>query len=168
MYLSMYVSKYIYRPQRSFLHVCVILSTGGGICLIACWDTRSRHPPRTRSRHPTLVRHPPEVRGRHPPDQEQTHPSPDQEQTATAAAGTHPTGVCSFCWNFSELQILWSLCSVDFHTFNIAIAYSNSTFCGAWTPSFCEFTQNFSKTSTPLECILVFHQFTIDFFSNFD
>ena len=36
-----------------------------------------------------------------------------------------------------------------FSHFNIAIAYSNSTFCGAWTPSFCEFTQNFSKTSTP-------------------
>ena len=27
-----------------------------------------------------------------------------------------------------------------FSYFNIAIAYSNSTFCGAWTPSFCEFT----------------------------
>ena len=36
-----------------------------------------------------------------------------------------------------------------FSHFNIAIAYSNSTFCGAWTPSFCEFTQIFSKTSTP-------------------
>ena len=24
-----------------------------------------------------------------------------------------------------------------FSHFNIAIAYSNSTFCGAWTPSFC-------------------------------
>ena len=36
-----------------------------------------------------------------------------------------------------------------FSHFNIAITYSNSTFCGAWTPSFCEFTQNFSKTSTP-------------------
>ena len=38
-----------------------------------------------------------------------------------------------------------------FSHFNIAIAYSNSTFCGAWTPSFCEFTQIFSKTSTPLQ-----------------
>ena len=36
-----------------------------------------------------------------------------------------------------------------FSHFYIAIAYSNSKFCGAWTPSFCEFTQNFSKTSTP-------------------
>ena len=32
-----------------------------------------------------------------------------------------------------------------FSHFNIAIAYSNSTFCGAWTPSFCEFTRKMSK-----------------------
>ena len=30
-------------------------------------------------------------------------------------------GVCSFCWNFSERQILWSLCSVDFHTFTLQL-----------------------------------------------
>ena len=49
-----------------------------------------------------------------------------------------------------------------FSHFNIAIAYSNSTFCGAWTPSFCEFTQNISKTSTPLHRtrgVLVFVKF---------
>ena len=44
-----------------------------------------------------------------------------------------------------------------FSHFNIAIAYSNSTFCGAWTPSFCEFTQIFSKTSTPLALIWSSH-----------
>ena len=27
--------------------------------------------------------------------------------------------------------------------------FLSSIFSGAWTPSFCEFTQNFSKTSTP-------------------
>ena len=37
-----------YRPQQSlakvmFLQVSVILSTGGGVCLSACWDTT--HPP---------------------------------------------------------------------------------------------------------------------------
>ena len=32
-----------------------------------------------------------------------------------------------------------------FSHFCIAIAYSNSTFCGAWTPSFCEFTGKLSK-----------------------
>ena len=39
----------IYRPQRSwgkvmFLHVSVILFTGGGVCPIACWDTPSLRP----------------------------------------------------------------------------------------------------------------------------
>ena len=31
-----------------FLQLCVILFTGGGICLTGCWDTplRRRHPPR--------------------------------------------------------------------------------------------------------------------------
>ena len=52
------------------------------------------------------------------------------------------------------LQLYWAPDIVEFvlgrfSHFNIAIAYSNSTFCGAWTPSFCEFTQIFSKTSTP-------------------
>ena len=31
-------------------------------------------------------------------------------------------GVCSFCWNFSERQILWSLYSVDFHTFTLQLS----------------------------------------------
>ena len=30
-------------------------------------------------------------------------------------------GVCSFCWNFTERQILWSLCSVDFHTLTLQL-----------------------------------------------
>ena len=62
-------------------------------------------------------------------------------------------GVCSFCWNLTK--IFWVSHFVDFvlgrfSHFNIAIAYSNSKFCGAWVPSFCEFTCNFDKTSTPL------------------
>ena len=32
-----------------------------------------------------------------------------------------------------------------FSHFYIAIAYSNSTFCGTWTPIFCEFTWKLSK-----------------------
>ena len=32
-----------------------------------------------------------------------------------------------------------------FSHFNIAIAYSNFTLFGAWTPSFCEFTRKMSK-----------------------
>ena len=40
---------YLYRPQQSwakvmFLQVCVILFTGGGGCLSACWDTPTPHP----------------------------------------------------------------------------------------------------------------------------
>ena len=29
--------------------------------------------------------------------------------------------MCSFCWNFTERQILWSLCSVDFHTLTLQL-----------------------------------------------
>ena len=61
-------------------------------------------------------------------------------------------GVCSFCWNLTK--IFWVSYFAEFvlgrfSHFYIAIAYSNSKFCGAWTPSFCEFTCNFGKTSTP-------------------
>ena len=50
-----------YRPQRSwgraiFSQASVILFTGGGFCLSACWDTTppqpGRHPPRTRQAPP--------------------------------------------------------------------------------------------------------------------
>ena len=60
------------------------------------------------------------------------------------------------CWKKTRLiwgvlvllKFYWALDIVEFvlgrfSHFNIAIAYSNSTFCGAWTPSFCEkFQQN--------------------------
>ena len=38
-----------------FLHLSVILFTGGGICLSACWDTipRSRHTPGSRQHPPS-------------------------------------------------------------------------------------------------------------------
>ena len=52
----------------------------------------------------------------------------------------------NFYWAPDILEFLLG----RFSHFNIAIVYSNSKFCGAWTPSFCEFTSNFSKTSTPL------------------
>ena len=80
---------YFYRPQRScgmvmFLHLSVILSTGGGLCV---WQT----PP---GQTPPAGRHP---LGRHPPwantHLEQSHPP----ETATAADGTHPTGMHSCC-----------------------------------------------------------------------
>ena len=53
-----------------------------------------------------------------------------------------------------------------FSHFNIAIAHSNSTFCGAWTPSFCAFTwkllkyQQTEHTSTSVkQPELIFVQF---------
>ena len=58
-------------------------------------------------------------------------------------------GVCSFCWNFSERQIFWSLCSVDFHTLTLQLPIQTPHSVAPELPSFCEFTQNFSKTSTP-------------------
>ena len=70
---------------------------------------------------------------------------------------TETPGVCSFSRNLTK--IFWVSYFVEFvlgrfSHFNIAIAYSNSKFCGAWTPSFCEFTCNLSKTSTPQETYL--------------
>ena len=44
------------------------------------------------------------------------------EQSAPGVQGPlKGPGVCSFCWNFTERQILWSLCSVDFHTFTLQL-----------------------------------------------
>ena len=97
-----------YRPQRScgkgmLLHLFVILSTGGGCppqCMLAYTPPPGRHPLDT-----PLGRHPLDTPlGRHPladtpwvdTSPGQTHPSPLQ-QMATAADGTHPTGMHS-CW----------------------------------------------------------------------
>ena len=70
---------YYYRPQRSwgkvvFLHVSVILFTGRGVCLSACWDTILPPGPGT----------PP---GADPP--EAVHAGRYGQQ----AGGTHPTGM---------------------------------------------------------------------------
>ena len=57
-------------------------------------------------------------------------------------------GVCSF--SSIGAKFYWAPDFVEFvlgrfSHFYIAIAYSNSTFCGAWTPSFCEFTWKLLK-----------------------
>ena len=62
-------------------------------------------------------------------------------------------GMWSFCWNFSERQILWSLCSVDFYA--LALKYPIQTLHSVAPElqvfvSSLENCQNFSKTSTPL------------------
>ena len=67
---------------------------------------------------------------------------------------------CQGCAPFAEIweqyfefQILWRLSSVDFHTLYIAIAYSNSKFCGPWTLKLLwVHLKFFSKTSTPQGC----------------
>ena len=46
------------------------------------------------------------------------------------------------------LKFYWAPDIVEFvlgRFSHIAIAYSNSTFCGSWTQSFCEFTWKLSK-----------------------
>ena len=63
--------------------------------------------------------------------------------------------LCKVRGVFVSLKFHWAPGIVEFvlgrfSHFNIAIAYSNSKFCGAWTLIFCEFTSNFSKTRTPL------------------
>ena len=83
-----------YRPQMKFvkvmfLHMSVILSTGG-VCLSACWDIPAiRHPPRSRL-----------PRTRHPPPQYQApltpgpgtqlEPGIPQGQAAPLGSRTHP------------------------------------------------------------------------------
>ena len=57
-----------------------------------------------------------------------------------------------FVHNFNERQILWSLCSVDFHTFTlqwpIQTLHSAAPELQVFVSSL-ENCQNFSKTSTP-------------------
>ena len=87
-----------------FLQASVILSTGGGVCLSACWDTTppradtppgSRHPPQQTP--PTGADTPqeqtPSPRSRHPT--EQTPPGKQTSAYGQQTAGTHPTGMHS-------------------------------------------------------------------------
>ena len=63
----------------------------------------------------------------------------------------HP-GVCSFCWNFTERQILLSLCSVDFHTLTLQLPIQTPHSVAPELQVFVsslENCQNLSKTSTP-------------------
>ena len=66
-----------------FLQACVCPHGGGGVCLSAYWDAPWEQTP-PRSRHPPWEQTSP--RSRHPPP---------PGETATAADGTHPTGMHS-------------------------------------------------------------------------
>ena len=58
-----------------------------------------------------------------------------------------------FVQNFSERQLLWSLCSVDFHTFTSQLPIQTLHSVAPELPVFVSSLkncQNFSKMSTPL------------------
>ena len=96
---------FITARKRIFLHLSVILFTGGGVCLSACWDTTTTttpgtmHPPTPQPcTPPGPCTHPPT-----PPSTMQTppptmQPPPDTEHAGRygqRAGGTHPTGMQS-------------------------------------------------------------------------
>ena len=106
-----------------FLHLSVILFTGGGVCLSACWDTipPGADPPGAdtppQSRHPPLEQTPP---GQTPPgaDTPQSrHPPPEKQTPAYGqwAASTHPTGMhpCVFWLRLQCLARYNSLIAED-------------------------------------------------------
>ena len=71
-----------------FLHLSVILSTGGGVCHSAWWDT----PPWADTplgRHP-LGRNP--LPGRHPPQANTPHPGQTPQHPGQTPPGRHPPG----------------------------------------------------------------------------
>ena len=62
------------------------------------------------------------------------------------------SGVCSFCWNCVYGQILWSLCSVDFHTIRLQLPIQTVLSVAPELHVFVsslDNRQNFRKTSTP-------------------
>ena len=115
-----------------FLHMSVILFTGGEVCRIACWDTPPPRPeagtPQTRDSTPPKDQTPqdqtPQTTGRHPQDQRKAPPGPDPpglDTTPSAppprpsavhagrygqqACGTHPTGIQSCFLLFPSLSL---------------------------------------------------------------
>ena len=70
----------------------------GGVCPIACWDTRpetrGRHPPWTRGRHPPRDQTPPRTRQPPGPEtpQDQTSLGPDLPGTRNPSVQTHTAG----------------------------------------------------------------------------
>ena len=80
---------HFYRPQRSwatvmFLQASVILSTGRGVCLSACWDTTptTAHSPRAGTPNP----------GTRSPGTRHTPPGADPLWTRPPREQTHPLG----------------------------------------------------------------------------
>ena len=77
------------------------------------------------------------------------------ESLGVSRSTPHPQGCArfpGFVQNFSERQILWSLCSVDFHTFTLQLLIQTPRSVALALQvlvSSHEKCQNFSKMSTP-------------------
>ena len=117
MFLHLSVSHSVHRRESASVHAgippprtrqgvpgpgrwCLVL---GGLpqCMLGCHTPGTRHSPRDQAPPPTRTRHPPVAAdtpgadtpwSRHPPPGSRYPPS---QQTATAADGTHPTGMHS-------------------------------------------------------------------------
>ena len=110
-----------------FLHLSVILSTGGGICLSACWDTTPPPPgPGSRDQaHPPGTRHTPLGPG--PPDQAppprgQVPPGPDTPPDQTPPPRSRDGYCCGryasywnaflfYSFSTSFLHVMFKYCS---------------------------------------------------------
>ena len=117
-----FVTFIYYRPQRSwakvmFLQVCVILFTGRGVCLSACWDTTPQEQTPPRSRHPPPGADTPWEQT--PPPQEQTPPrvadTPPEQSRLRHTVNERPVRILLECilvsnifgriaWNFAVSQ----------------------------------------------------------------
>ena len=114
------ILEYIYRPQTKFtkvmfLDVSIILSTGGGVCPIACWDThppdqRQAPPPRPEAGMPPGA-DTPRTRGRYPPGPEAGTSPPCSTcwEIGQQVDGTHPTGMqsCFDCIYYLKKEFLF-------------------------------------------------------------
>ena len=98
---------HFYRPRRSwdkvmFLQASVILSTGGGVCLSACWDASppgpGRHPPGTRDL-PTRQTHPPPPGPGRPPPWDQRPPLDQRPPREADASIRSMSGRYASYWN---------------------------------------------------------------------
>ena len=135
-----------YHPQRScgkvmFLHLAVILFTGGRGCLADTHLGRHLRGAHTLGTHPQAHTSPAHTPLAHTPGQtphptsadtpRQTPPAPPTpRETATAADGTHPTGMhFCFVFVFERLMTMYSLiCSIYLRIYFTTLI-----------PSFCKF-----------------------------
>ena len=81
-----------------FLHLFVILFTGGGVCLSACWDTPPGPPPPGPATSPPGTSPPPGSRHPPPGTPRNRHTPPTTKHAGSygqRAGGTHPTGMQS-------------------------------------------------------------------------